>query len=201
LAINIIRKDWFEYRKTILLLTAAMFVPLLVAQSSANFSKSLIAGLLTGGSCGYAYSCFMVERQRRTLQLLLSLPLRPFDLVLAKYASLYSMCLFTANLPGVFLGDIRVLLLMNTFIVVLSTVSMAATVVSDKPWAPVVPLWITFIVPIPLRRLLQKLYPNGTGAYDFVTSHVMLAASFALLLALLTVVLSALYFERRCTHE
>ena len=200
LAINIIRKDWFEYRRTIFLLTAGMFVPILIANGPADFSKGMLAGLLTGGSCGYAYSCFMVERQRGTLQLLLSLPVRPFDLVLAKYASLYSMCLVTANLPGLLLRDIRVLFLMNTLILMLATVSMAATVVSEKPWAPLVPLWLALIFPLPIQKLLKKFYPGGLGAFAFITSHVILIAAFTLFLALLIAFLSALYFERKHTY-
>src|ERR1700733_14477919 len=91
LAINIIKKDWFEYKKTILLLTAALFVPLVFTRGDATgFSKGLMAGTLVGAAYGYAYFCFGTERLRGTLQLLQGLPVRSFDLVLAKYASLFS---------------------------------------------------------------------------------------------------------------
>lgn len=202
LAINIIRKDWFEYRKTVFLLTAGMFVSILVSHGARDFSKGMMAGVLMSGSCGYAYFCFMVERQRGTLSLLLGLPVRPSDLVIAKYASLYSMSLFTANLPGVFLRDLRALFLMNTFIVVLSTVSMGATVVSEKPWAPIVPIWVALILfPLPVQRVVHQFFPNGLGVYDFIISHLILFANLALLLALLIALLSALYFERRYTND
>src|SRR5262245_41363678 len=113
LAINIVRKDWFEYRKTILLLTAGMFLPMLSFNRSADFYKGLTSGILVSASYSYAYFCFLTERQRGTLQLLLGLPVRPFELVLAKYVSLYSMVLFTANIPGVFFNDFRVLFVIN----------------------------------------------------------------------------------------
>src|SRR5919198_6044271 len=107
LALNIIRKDWLEYRKPIALLTGGMFIPLMVANRSSDFSKGMLAGVLISASYSFAYSCFISERQRGTLQLLLSLPLESFELVLAKYASLYSMALVTANVPAIFLGDLR----------------------------------------------------------------------------------------------
>src|SRR2546426_8716696 len=106
-AINLIRKDWFEYLKLIALFTAGPFVPLLMTNRSSDFRQGMLAGLLIGASYGYAYMCFLVERQRGTLHFLLSLPVRPFDVVLGKYASLYSMVLFTVNVPGLFFGNLQ----------------------------------------------------------------------------------------------
>jgi hypothetical protein len=200
LAINIIRKDWFEYQKLIALLTAGPFVPLLMTNRSSDFRQGMLAGLLIGASYGYAYSCFMAERQRGTLLLLLSLPVRSFDLVLAKYASLYSMVLFTANVPGLFFGNLRMLLFINAFVVLLSTVCMAATVISDKPWAPAIPLWIVCLGFIPASEFVKKLYSNGPGLLHFLASHVILLAAFAIVLAPMIAVASALWFHRRATY-
>jgi hypothetical protein len=51
LAINIIKKDWFEYQKTILLLTAALFVPLIYNRgNTTDFSKGMMAGTLVGAA-------------------------------------------------------------------------------------------------------------------------------------------------------
>ncbi len=75
LAINIIRKDWLEHWKLIVLLTAGSFVPLLVPYTSLEFKEGMLAGILVAASYGYAFECFMAERQRGTLQLLLSLPM------------------------------------------------------------------------------------------------------------------------------
>src|SRR6059036_3750163 len=126
-----------------------MFIPLIVSNKSSDFSKGMLAGILISASYSFAYSCFISERQRGTLHLLLSLPVEPFDLVLAKYASLYSMTLFTANLPGLFLRDWRLLFLLNAFVLLFSTICMAGTVISEKPWAPMIPLWIALVLFMP----------------------------------------------------
>jgi hypothetical protein len=201
LAINILKKDWYEYKRPILMLTAGMFAPLLFTQnSSSDFSKGLMGGILIAGSYGYAYFCFASERQRGTLQLLQSLPVRSLDLVLAKYASLYSMSLFTVNLPGAWLKDIRLLYLMNASVVLLATISMAATVVSDKSWAPTIPMWVVVVGFIPIRASLDKLKPNGLGLLDGLSRHPMLFATAALCLAPVIAVLSALYFEKKFSY-
>jgi hypothetical protein len=195
LAANIIRKDWLEYRKPIALLTAGMFIPLIVSNRSSDFSRGMLAGILISASYSFAYSCFISERQRGTLQMLLSLPVEPFELVLAKYASLYSMALFTANLPGVFLGDLHLLFLLNAFVLLFSTICMAGTVISEKPWAPMLPLWILLVFFMPVQKILDKFYPGGLGLYHLMASHVMLLAAFAIGLAPLIAILSALWFD------
>jgi len=197
LALNIISKDWLEYRKPIALLTAGMFIPLIVSNRSSDFSKGMLAGILISASYSFAYSCFISERQRGTLQLLLSLPVEPFELVLAKYASLYSMALVTANLPAVFLGDLRLLFFLNAFVLLFSTICMAGTVVSEKPWAPMVPLWIVLVFFMPVQKILARFYPDGLGLYHLMASHAMLLAAVAIGLAPLIAILSAVWFEWR----
>jgi len=197
LALNIIHKDWLEYGKPIAFLTAGMFVPLIVSNKSSDFSKGMLAGILISASYSFAYSCFLSERQRGTLQLLLSLPLRPFELVLAKYASLYSMALFTANLPGVFLGDLLLLFFLNAFVLLFSTICMAGTVVSEKPWAPMVPLWILLVFFMPVQKILGRFHPGGLDLYNLTASHVTLLAALAIGLAPVIAIASALWFERR----
>ena len=197
LALNIIHKDWLEYRKPIAFLTAGMFIPLIVSNKSSDFSKGMLAGILISASYSFAYSCFISERQRGTLQLLLSLPVEPFELVLAKYASLYSMALVTANLPAVFLGDLRLLFFLNAFVLLFSTICMAGTVVSEKPWAPMVPLWIVLVFFMPVQKILARFYPDGLGLYHLMASHAMLLAAVAIGLAPLIAILSAVWFEWR----
>ena len=197
LALNIISKDWLEYRKPIALLTAGMFIPLIVSNRSSDFSKGMLAGILISASYSFAYSCFISERQRGTLQLLLSLPVEPFELVLAKYASLYSMALVTANLPAVFLGDLRLLFFLNAFVLLFSTICMAGTVVSEKPWAPMVPLWIVLVFFMPVQKILARFYPDGLGLSHLMASHAMLLAAVAIGLAPLIAILSAVWFEWR----
>ena len=197
LALNIIRKDWLEYRKPIALLTAGTFIPFVVSNRSSDFFRGMLAGVLVSASYSFAYSCFISERQRGTLQLLLSLPLKSFELVLAKYASLYSMALVTANVPAIFLGDLRLVFILNAFVLLFSTVCMAATVVSEKPWAPMVPLWIVLVFFMPIPKILSTFYPNGVRLYDLMASHVMLLAALAIGLAPLIAILSAIWFERK----
>src|SRR5262245_93653 len=95
-AINIIRKDWREYNRPLLLLTAGMFLSALASRRWDEFSHGMMAGILIASAYSFASFCFAIERQRGTLQLLLALPVRPSQVVLAKYASLYSMALFVA---------------------------------------------------------------------------------------------------------
>jgi hypothetical protein len=192
LAINIIKKDWREYWKTIMVLTAALFVPLIFTRGHAtDFSKGMMAGVLVGASYAYAYFCFAAERLRGTLQLLQGLPVRSFDLVLAKYASLYSMALFTANVPGPFLRDLHLLFMMNACILFLSTVSMAATVVSEKPWAPLAPMWGVLILFMPAGRL---------GAFTAVVSHATFFAVVGMTLVPVIAIGSARFYSPPWTN-
>ena len=199
LAINIIRKDWFEHKKLILFITGGMFLPM-ISGVQTDLGKGMVAGILMGASYSYGHFCFYAERQRGTLQLLLSLPVRPIDLALAKYASLYSMALFTANVPGVFLGDLRLLYILNAFVVFLSTASMASTVISAKPWAPMLPFWFVLIFVMPIQNVLRRYYPEGVGVYVYLATHLMTIATIALILAFGLVFVSSLYFKAHCSR-
>jgi ABC-type Na+ efflux pump permease subunit len=200
LALDLIRKDWFEYRRLIALFTAGPFVPLLMTNRSSDFRQGMLAGLLIGAAYGYAYMCFLVERQRGTLQFLLSLPVRPSDLVLGKYASLYSMVLFTVNVPGLFFGNLQTMLLINAFVLLLSTICMATTVISDKPWAPAIPLWIVSIGFIPASAFVEKFYPDGLLLH-LLASHLILLAAFAIVLSPMIAIASAAWFEGKASQQ
>jgi len=199
LAINVIRKDWFEHKKLILFITGGMFLPM-ISGVQTDLGRGMVAGLLMGASYSYGHFCFYAERQRGTLQLLLSLPVRPMDLALAKYASLYSMALFTANVPGIFLRDLRLLFILNAFVVFLSTASMACTVISEKPWAPMIPFWFVLIFVMPIQNVLKRYYPKGVGIYVFLTAHIVTIAALVVILALVLVYVSSLYFKSRCAQ-
>lgn len=195
-AINIIRKDWFECRTPILLLTAGMFLAVIGSIRSGDFSRGVMSGMLISASYGFAYFSFLSERQHGTLELLLALPIRPYELVIAKYASLYSMALFVANGPGLFLRDLHLLFLLNAFVLFLATLSMASTVISDKPWAALIPLWMALVFFMPLQKFLEKFYPDGLGLYFMITSHVTLLGIIALATTPFFVLISAFCFER-----
>src|SRR5262249_20264119 len=115
---NIIRKDWLSNARNIVMFTGGMFIPLFVPQD--DIKQSMMAGILVGAAFGYSYFVFAIERARRSLPLLLGLPIQPVSLVVAKYLSLYSMCLVTANFAGVFLRDFRMLYLLNAEVLFLA---------------------------------------------------------------------------------
>jgi hypothetical protein len=182
MAANMIRKDWLQHPKTIVMFAGGMFIPLFIQE--ADVKHGMMAGILVGAAFAYSYFVFTIERARRSLPLLLGLPIRPMSLVTAKYLSLYSMCLVTANLAGVFLRDLRMLYLLNAEILFLATVFMAAIVIVDHPMAPMVPL---FLLALAAQRdtLMKELSP-----YMFVI------ASLALSVTPVIAVVSVIQFEK-----
>ena len=195
--LNIIRRDWSEFNRPVLMLTVAMFVTVFLTRLSPDFSRGLLAGLMISAGYGYAQFCFFTERQRRTLDLLLSLPIRPQNLVLSKYASAYSMTLFTVNVPDVFLGNARELFLINAAAIFMATLCMTPTVLSEKPWATQVPIWIFVLVVFPAKTLLAQHFPAAYAMLAAAGSYPMLLATSALVLSPMVAVVAALAFARR----
>src|SRR5262245_32319614 len=103
---EVTRKDWLDHH------TSIMVLSLLMALSVALMSQDPDTAAFGEGSAGAALlvmsflfaRVFHAERARQTLD---------FDFILAKYLSMYSMVLFTINVPGVFLRDWRLLLRTN----------------------------------------------------------------------------------------
>ena len=205
LAINVIQRDWSEYKRLLLGVTACIFATvvftLVTPLKSPDFAKGTLMGVLIGGGYGFAQFCFFNERQRGTLLLLLSLPVKPRHLVWAKYCSVFSMVLFSVNVPGALLRDFRFLLFANVVGLLLATICMAATVISDKPWAPQFPLWVLLILFIPTQRLLSRLRPNALEILmtRLAPHSLLIAAAFFLLIPLIVFV-SAIVFQRRVTE-
>ena len=198
LAFHIARKDWTETRNVVLLLTAGLLVPALLVRlapgRSDDFAKGLLAGLLVGTGFGYAQFCFLNERQRGTLGLLLNLPIHPQHLIFAKFASMYSMVLFTVNVPAMIVPDLQLAYVVNAAALFLSTVFMAATVVSDKPWAFQTPVWILLVFVLPIQRLLSRYYPRGLELFNAISDSPLLLALIALLSVPVVVLVSARFF-------
>jgi hypothetical protein len=205
LALHIARKDWRESRRILIFLTGGLTVPALLVrlggQGSEDFATGLLAGMLAGTGFGYAQYCFFNERQRGTLDTLLSLPVRPHQIVLAKYASLYSMVLFTINVPAVLVPQPRLLYVTNAAALLLATVFMGATVVSSRPWALQIPVWGLLLFVLPVERFLERYYPAGLAPFHLVLSRPIWVSSAALMLVPLIVAGSTLVFSARTTRE
>jgi hypothetical protein len=199
LACHIARKDWAEARWVVAGLTIGLLVPALLVRfapgESEDFAKGLLAGLLAGAGFGYAHFCFLNERQRGTLGLLLSLPIEFRQLILAKYVSLYSMVLFTVNVPAVFVQDLRLVYITNAAAISLATIFMATTVISDKPWASQIPIWFLLVFILPIQRILERYYPDGLEAFEVISSNPVAVASISILLSSLLVIISVLLSE------
>ena len=182
LAFHIARKDWAEAPKVVVGLTLGLMVPALLVRfapgRSDDFAKSLLAGLLAGAGFGYAQFCFLNERLRGTLEFMLSLPIEPRQLVLAKFVSLYSMVLFTVNVPGLFVPDLRLIYITNAAALSLATVFMATTVISDKAWASQIPIWFLLVFVVPIQRILSPGKVVGSAKGNLKVASVNLEVAF-----------------------
>jgi ABC-type Na+ efflux pump permease subunit len=205
LALHIARKDWRESRRLLALLTAGLIAPALLArfpgEGSRDFAIGLLAGLLAGTGFGYAQYCFLSERQRGTLDTLLSLPVRPHEIVLAKYCSLYSMVLFTVNVPMLLVPDLKLVFVTNSAALFLATLFMASTVVSARPWAFQIPVWGLLLFVLPTERILERYYPVGLEPFRAVLAHPLRLSLAALLLVPILVGLSTLIFSVRISRD
>jgi hypothetical protein len=188
----IIRKDWREFRKPMLALGAGMGLPVLMILSGrgrADLARGLLMGTTVAAPFFYAQSCFYIERQRGTLDLLLSLPLSRLELVLAKFASVFSMTLVTINIPTLLLRDVSLLLHANAAALFLACFFMSAAVITDKPWAPQIPFLLVV--------LLTMTHPGNVDAVAWISSHTNVAATDALAVTPLLTAVSAWVFSRK----
>ncbi len=184
---NIVKKDWTLNLKNILMFTGGMFIPLFIPSN--DIKEGMMAGILVAAAFGYMYMVFMIERARRSLPLLLGLPVRPLTLITAKYLSLYSMCLVTVNFAGVFLRDSRTLYLMNAEVLFLATVLMAAAAVFEHPVAPLIPLFL-------VAMIFEK-----DSTIKAITPYEFQIASFALAVSPVIALVSALQFKKNSTVQ
>jgi hypothetical protein len=140
----ILAGDWQRAGRAVGTLTALTLYPA-IADSAGISRAGLTAATLTlavmASAFAYSYACFTSERRSGSVWRLLQLPLSPFELVVMKYVSLYSMVLFTFSAAAVSHRDWRLLMVSSGAALFLSTCLMASSVVSPRPWVPHVPLW------------------------------------------------------------
>ena len=109
------------------------------------------------------------------------------QLLSAKYASAFSMALFIVNIPGLMLRDLGFLFHANAAGLLMTT----AAVISPKPWAPLIPLWVVFIPWFYLPAQLKE-------QFGWVADHAT-AASIAELCAIPVIIYySAMVFKLEC---
>ncbi len=160
-------KDWLEHRFAIALITGLECISMSVRfaePKTRDFAGGVAAGGLLAAAFVYAHSSFDIERKRGTLGLLLSLPAQPFSLVIAKYASMCSMLLFTINVPGVFLGDWRLLLRVNAALLLISTFFLMSSVVSESFVASQVPLFVLVGIYVFANDVLRLFFSSRSSA-------------------------------------
>ena len=160
-SINIIVKDWIAHGKFLLGIAGAMAIGILLVMRlgpGAEMARGILVGVGVVGPYGFAQLCFFSQRQNDLLRPLITPPITPTKLVLAKYASVFSMALFAVNVPGMFLGDFRFVGYLNIAVSLLTTIFMAVVVISEQPWAPLAPLWIVLLPYLYARPLLQSTF-------------------------------------------
>ena len=182
----IIRKDWEELRRLVTLGGAAMLAPvaaLRVGAARPQLAWSMVEGVVAATPFLYAHYVFALERRPNALGFVLSLPITPTRFILAKYASVFSMTLFTVSAPGLLLGDVRFLFYANSAALFFAAMFMAPTVVSDKAWIAQIPFFLLLLLRIALLPL------------NWVQSHPAIYSVLALALTGLTVFYSAHLFS------
>jgi hypothetical protein len=162
-----------------------------------DFADGMLYSSIVCAAWIYAQSSFIDERMRKTLNLLLFLPLDPAELVVAKQLSLYSMVLVTINIPLIFLRDWHLLLLANASALLLSTLIMTCSVVSSVPLAGQIPIFFVVALTSVSEDNLQTYYPPGLDILHWVMAHMALLAIAAIGFSPVIAISSAALFKYR----
>jgi hypothetical protein len=190
-AADIVGKDWNEHGKFLLKVAAAMAIGVLLVMRlgpGEELAKGIIVGAGVVSPYGFSQLCFFIQRRHGLLKPLMVPPITPTQLVLAKYASAFSMALFVVNVPGILLGDFAFVGHVNIGVLLLTSICMAVVVISTKPWAPLVPIWIVLLPYLYARPILQS-------GLQWVSAHGMGVSIAAVCLIPFIVYGSALIFE------
>jgi hypothetical protein len=194
--LNVIARDWQEFASYVFRLTVLMIAIAAIARSSEAGRAAIgivgLIGLLRISDC-----CFMAERRHRTLPLLLALPIRRFNLVLAKYAGGCSMTLVVANALGLFIGDIRLWLLLNALTILLTTLCIAPAVLSSYRAGPLLPLYVLCIALFGARASVSHPGDFRPMLFDFFRMHSLRISGYAMLLSIIIMFSTAFIFRRR----
>jgi hypothetical protein len=188
---GIIATDWKAHGKFLVGIATAMAVGILLAMRlgpGAELARGILVGVGVVGPYGFAQLCFCIQRQHGLLKFLMIPPATPTQLVLAKYASAFSMALVVVNVPGIFLGDFVFVVYVNIGVLLLTSICMAIVVISTQPWAPLAPIWIVLLPYLYARPLLQS-------SFQWVSAHGTSVSIAALCIIPFIVYGSALIFE------
>ena len=157
--LGMLKKDWTQRGKAFLFVWVVLFVLAAPLLPDDDLRLGGITVMVFTSAFYYAYNTYTVEINRLTLGMLLGLPVRPLHILIAKFVSLFSLCLITVNVPLALLFDLRMLFLYNVLSLATATVCMTASVISDSPFAPVAPL-------LPVLLAFQN-----RNAFDFVRPY------------------------------
>jgi hypothetical protein len=99
-----------------------------------------MAVIIISAAFYYPYYNFTMEVTRGTMPMLLGLPIPPTYILLGKFASMYSMCLITVNIPCGLLFDAHLLYLYNAEMLFVATICMACSILYEHPLSPLLPV-------------------------------------------------------------
>jgi hypothetical protein len=158
LTADVLRSDWKQFGQFVIKLTGALIIFMLVFRRMPNTGTDMVKGMMLGVACastyGWAQMCFTTQRYRGLIKQLLENS-TPMQVVISKYASALSMSLFTINVPGIFMPDLTFMFYLNSGVLLLTSVCMAATIISDQSYAPLIPLIILAIPTLYMRDILK----------------------------------------------
>lgn len=182
--VAMLKKDWTQRGKGFLLIWVVLFVLAAPLLPDEELRLGGITVIVFTSAFYYAYNTYTVELNRKTIGMLLGLPVNPLHIILSKFAVVYSMCLITVNLPCSILMDTRLLFLYNAVSLATATVCMTASVIVDHPFAPVAPL-------LPVLLAFQN-----KNAFDAIRPYEVKIARVALAMVPVLVVACVWMFKR-----
>jgi hypothetical protein len=186
---TIIRNDWAEFKTPVFFLTFIWLAPLVLIWRGVyiDLARGMASGSVVCAPFMYARASLYYLYRRDALKSLLAPPMTPIMLVLTKYASAFSMTVFTINLGAPLLGDLRLILYANVAGLFITTLFMAPSVISRASWVHLIPLWTVLLL---VRPVLQ-------GNFEWLAANATLLTAVALVSIPIMVLFSAQIFALR----